>query len=96
MKDVLVSKNENAVPIYLMQSEDLKDWCADADDSANNWLKTHDFKAKPGESIVVPGPDGRIACVVLGVSAPISLWDVAGLPKSLPTALLIDASASVN
>jgi len=84
VKDVLVSKNENAVPIYLMQSEDLKDWCADADDSANNWLKTHDFKAKPGESIVVPGPDGRIACVVLGVSAPISLWDVAGLPKSLP------------
>jgi len=84
VNDVLVSNNENAVPIYLLQSDDLEDWYAEAGDAAKTWAQAHDFKAKPGAYLVMPGPDGRVLCVILGVSAPISLWDVAGLPKSLP------------
>ncbi len=84
MHDVLVSNSENAIPIYLLQSDDLEDWCAKADEAAKTWVLAHDFKAKPGASLVVPGPDGGVGCVILGASAPISLWDIAGLPKSLP------------
>lgn len=84
MNDVLVTSDENATSIHLVQSDNLENWCAGTDDVTRNWLHAHDFKATAGSYLVVPDAGGGAACIVLGVSAPVSLWDIAGLPKSLP------------
>ena len=47
-------------------------------------MKRLGFKAAPGSTALLPGADGQIDRVLVGVADRIDLWSLAGLPGSLP------------
>jgi leucyl aminopeptidase len=74
------------VPITPVTADGLETWAVDADAATKTWIAATGFKAKPGDSCLVPGANGEIARVLLGVEngARIGVWEFSGLPGSLP------------
>ncbi len=48
------------------------------------WARATGYRATPGDPLLVAGPDGGLARVLVGVADPPGLWDLAGLPSTLP------------
>lgn len=74
------------VPVTPIAADGLTAWCNSADPIQTAWLKAAGFKAKPGQTCLVPDGKGRLARVLLGVEtiARTGVWDFADLPASLP------------
>ncbi len=68
------------VAITTLDSESLKRWPA----GERRWLDDTGFAAAPGELALVPGADGRLARVLVGIGDDDPLWAVADLPSALP------------
>ncbi|BAI70734.1 leucyl aminopeptidase [Azospirillum sp. B510] len=62
----------------------LADWLAAQSPATASWVKALGFTGEAGSTVFLPGPDGAIARVLVGVSAIDDLWAFAGLPASLP------------
>ncbi|MFP5511649.1 MAG: leucyl aminopeptidase family protein [Alphaproteobacteria bacterium] len=62
----------------------LPDWLAAQSPAVASWVKAVGFTGEAGSTVFLPGPDGAVARVLAGVSAPDDLWAFAGLPASLP------------
>lgn len=73
-----------AVPITPISPEKFKAWEKKQPKAVRGWLLAQNFKAEPGRLISLPGVGGNIARVVICVSDPAGLWDLAALPKALP------------
>ncbi len=87
------------IPITPVTADGLTDWTVDADAATKTWIAATGYMAKAGETCVVPGPNGEIARVLLGVAAAdrIGVWDFAGLPGALPAGrYAIDADLSAE
>ncbi len=85
MKKVLLPRApRNAVPITLVTAEGFKNWLKRQSPAVVNWLKTVDYVGKPGRFCIIPDSKGKAGHVIAGVSSPLSLWDLAGLPRCLP------------
>jgi leucyl aminopeptidase len=74
-----------AIPVHLIREDRFDAWCAEANPAIQAWIAAHGFKAAAGKHLVVPGQDGTIGCVIVGISDPASLWETGALAKSLPT-----------
>ena len=48
------------------------------------WAGASKFKGKSGDLLLVPGPDGDISKVLLGVESDEDLWGYAALATKLP------------
>ena len=48
------------------------------------WVKARNFRVKGGNSVVLPGRDGKIAAVLMVRPATVTPWTFAGVPSSLP------------
>jgi leucyl aminopeptidase len=63
---------EPAVPIRAVAAADLDRFVAALEPTAAAWVGANDFKAAAGTLLLFPGPDGRLASVVLGLGDPAS------------------------
>lgn len=74
------------IPVTPITADGLADWSVEADAATKTWIAATGFKAKAGETCVVPDKNGDIGRVLLGVEAAdrIGVWEFAGLPASLP------------
>lgn len=91
-------KSTGATPVHLITETAFEEWCAGAPASTKAWAAANAFKGAAGKHLVVPGEDGTIGAVLVGVSDPVSLWDTGALAKALPAgsyALADDLSAEV-
>ena len=81
-------KTSTSIPISPITEAGLKDWIKSASDDEARWIAATGFTAVTGSLCFLPGDKGNIARVLLGVSkcdtAGGGLWDLAGLPASLP------------
>jgi leucyl aminopeptidase len=59
--DVLIAASAAALPVRPARGADARDGAAAA------WAAAHDFTGKPGQVLIVPGPDGAPDHVLLGV-----------------------------
>ncbi len=59
-------------------------WLDSAPQATRAWIGSVGFTAEPGASVLLPGEDGRLARVLVGVGEKLDLWSLAGLPASLP------------
>ncbi len=84
MNSLLRQASPEAVPVTLLTEASYDRWLKLQPARVVNWLKAHDFKLKPGRFCVLPDDQGRVERVVAGLSDPVSLWDVAALPRQLP------------
>ena len=86
----LTEEAAGAVPIALIAKERLTGWLAEAHDNERNWLAAAGFTAEAGTHALVPGEEGRLGRVVVGLGGKdkkepgAALWALAGLPDALP------------
>ena len=74
--------SEASIPLCPLQRDELTTWLSDQPESVTRWVVSTGFEAKPGTTCLVPGTDGAIREVLVGVGE--ALWDWAGLPTELP------------
>ena len=80
----LDKKSKNAVPLTLMTEKEFDVWVARQDAAVKGWLKTANFKGKPGTLAVIPAKDGTPARVVAGLADKPGLFDIGDLSSRLP------------
>ena len=51
---------------------------------AKRWAEAQGFKAEPTSLLNVPGDDGGLRCILVGVSRPDDIYALASLPQRLP------------
>ncbi len=72
------------VPITVLRASSLAKFLAGESVSLRRWVKESGFDASPETVLTVPGPDGRLARVLVGIGAGETPWAYAGLREKLP------------
>ncbi len=80
----LIEPGAGATPIWPITETDYARWRAKQPAAVGAWLDKHRFQAKPGRFATVPAKNGDLLGVVVGVAAPSTLWNFAGLSLGLP------------
>lgn len=75
---------ESAIPVTPLTSEAFDDWFAAQGDATRAWIDANAFDASPGTTCLVPGDDGRIGRVLVGVSDTPDVFALGALPSSVP------------
>jgi len=81
---LLDSPGAGSVPIRPLRKTDYARFLSEAPPEVKRWLDQTRFEFDAGKHRMVPGRDGEIAEVVLGIADEPSLWDWAALPAELP------------
>lgn len=81
---LLATAGTDTVAITPLTKADLSGWLDAQPPATAAWVKALNFGAEAGATACLPGDDGKIARVLVGVSALDDLWAFAGLPSSLP------------
>ena len=92
MENFAARPNAKTVPIVALTSKAYKDWSKRQAKATQAWLEATEFKPDAGNVALVPGRDGSLARVVLGLGSGSSardpnkatLWAYAALPAKLP------------
>ena len=90
MDNFATRPNAKTIPITALPSSKYKSWLKKQSKLTRGWLDSTRFKADRGKIALVPGRDGNIARVVLGLGKPsrevteAALWAYAALPSKLP------------
>lgn len=79
-----LSPAQQAIPIYRATPSDLPGVLAQLPAPQALWARTTGFDASPGKTLLLPGADHGLGGVLLGVDPTQPLWQLAGLPASLP------------
>jgi leucyl aminopeptidase len=75
---------EGSVPIRPLRKSAFSRWLADAEAPVRRWIEATRFEIEPGKHRLVPGREGELAEVLLGLGDDPSPWDWAALPTELP------------
>ncbi|MFO0998519.1 MAG: leucyl aminopeptidase family protein [Alphaproteobacteria bacterium] len=67
-----------------MAKERWRHWVSRQPLALRRWAESAGFAAEPGKVLLVPGAEGRIGRVVVGIDPDDRLWQFAGLPALLP------------
>ena len=81
---LLDSPGAGSVPIRPLRKTDFPRWLSEAASPIKRWIEATRFEIDAGKHRMVPGRDGEIAEVLLGLGDEPSLWDWATLPTELP------------
>jgi leucyl aminopeptidase len=73
-----------ATPLIPVVAKDFDTWLAQQEPLRARWLTNTGFTAKPGTLSLVPGLDGAVDAVILGIADPNDPWNCGNLPKTLP------------
>ncbi len=79
-----VSGRRGQVPITPLTADGLKAWLKRQPKRQARWVTSTGFDAGAGSVCLLPGDDGALAGVLVGVVADDDLWSCAGLPERLP------------
>ncbi len=74
------------IPILPLTPKQLKGWVAKQPSDTKNWIKSSGFTADTKSFCLVPGKNGVVSKVLVGVSEPLDIWSLAHLPTELPVA----------
>jgi leucyl aminopeptidase len=84
----LIDHTAGATPIAILTKDALPKRLAEAPERERNWLTAIGFSADQGKLALVPGDDGRVARVLVGLGETLDpaagIWALAGLPDALP------------
>ncbi len=85
MLEALIEAPEtDAIEIVALGEDGLEGWLAAEPPETAAWIGATRFAAKRGKHCLVPGADGAIARVLLGVTGERDPWAYGGLPAALP------------
>ena len=75
---------KEAVTITPLASAALEPWLAKQPAATRRWVERVGFTAQPGTTALLPGAEGALAGVLLGVEAGEDIWSYGALPGTLP------------
>jgi leucyl aminopeptidase len=81
---LLDSPGAGSVPIRALRKADFPRYLSEAAPPVKRWIEATRFEIEAGKHRMVPGRDGEIAEVLLGLGDEPSPWDWAALPTDLP------------
>jgi leucyl aminopeptidase len=81
---LLDSPATGSVPIRPLRKAELPGFLSEATPSVKRWIAATRFEIEAGKHRMVPGKDGEVAEVLLGLGEESSPWDWAALPTDLP------------
>jgi leucyl aminopeptidase len=93
MNDTLLTTTmPGALPLWLATEAALPELLQRLPSAQSAWLTAHGFTAERGRVQTLPSAEGRIGAAVVGLGSlagpeGLTLWDAAGLPERLPTAV---------
>ncbi len=73
-----------ALPVVPLTADKLTGWRKKQRKAVQSWVSSIGFKAKPGETCLISGDDGKLAKVLVGISKDVDIWDCGNLAKTLP------------
>lgn len=73
-----------AIPLYLRSAAQWPDLPDGLTSLQQQWVAATGFEAGPGRVLLLPGADGALAGVLVGIDAQQPLWQLAALPALLP------------
>jgi leucyl aminopeptidase len=85
----LIDDSRDAIPVFALTQDRLPLWLGAAPEGRRNWVQAIGFSAEPGKVALVPGADGRLASILVGVGGVedgAGIRALAGLPELLPEA----------
>jgi len=74
----------DTIPVTPLTKAELPGWLESQTPATAAWVKAVNFSADSGATALLPGDDGRLGRVLVGVPAVDDLWAFAGLPGALP------------
>ncbi|HEX3395324.1 MAG TPA: leucyl aminopeptidase family protein [Steroidobacteraceae bacterium] len=77
----------NPTPLWLLYEDEIDAWRLSQAPLARQWLVEQNFKAEKHRVVLLPAPDGGLACAAAGLGkrlGELSLWHAAGLVEKLP------------
>ncbi len=80
----ITTKHTNSIPIHTLSEKSYAPWLKKQPAESKRWLEDNQFKAAPGECCLLPGKNGSIGSVVLGVEENLNTWSIASLATRLP------------
>lgn len=81
---LLVDPDAAAVPIVAVATDQFEAWRERQPDRVRAWLSATGFKSDAGNTAIIPGADGGIAQVVLGLGRGDDPWVTGSLARALP------------
>lgn len=85
MIDSLVSESDNTtIPLVAITKGGLEDWLSGGTTAARAWVAHHDFTAKPGSVLTIPGDAGRPELALVGTEDDEDLWSWGAASAGLP------------
>ncbi len=85
-----------SVRIRPLRKSEFAGWLANTEAPVRRWIETTRFEIEPGKHRLVPGREGEIAEVLLGLGDDPNPWDWAPLPTELPAGAFHVASDLVR
>ncbi|MFN9732231.1 MAG: leucyl aminopeptidase family protein [Pseudomonadota bacterium] len=84
MTAVLIDAASHAVPLVPVSPTSLPGWLDAQDAAVRRWAEGTGFRGTPGTWCAVPGTDGGLSRVLVGMADPPDLYALAHLPLALP------------
>ncbi len=66
MTSLLISGSDDATDIHIIATDELGAFRDSRGDAEQAWIAANGFTGDLGKSLVVPGPDGSVACILFG------------------------------
>jgi leucyl aminopeptidase len=80
----LTASAPGALPLYAVRSDALPGFLDTLPDAAAGFVRAAGFAARPGEHMLLPGPDG-LAGAAVGLGTVSGPWSYGSLPRALPS-----------
>jgi leucyl aminopeptidase len=80
----LDTKPADSIPLLPVQETAYQTWLQQQDATLVRWLTNTGFTAKPGNLCLIPGADGTVESVVVGIATTTDAWACGDLSKRLP------------
>ncbi len=89
LENALIERSDAPRPLWLVTEAQLPAWCASQPQSTATWVQAHGFKAERDRVLAIPGEEGAIRGVLVGLGAlsaldGLTVWHSAALPERLP------------
>jgi leucyl aminopeptidase len=86
MRAKLVARaTKSTVPVLPLTPDGLKRWLSTAGAATRAWVKARRFEASAAQTVGIPGADGHLESVLLGLGPQPDLWAFGGLSGQLPS-----------
>jgi leucyl aminopeptidase len=78
------NSSKSTLPITVVNRKTLAGWLQRQSAKVQRWVRSTQFAGNDGELCLIPGTDGALARVLVGISASAEPWGYSSLPTRLP------------